>query len=61
MIKLDFLIIYDRSLYVLQYTSDILPYGEHRIKIAAQEGDSEFYKLTYWPSVNSIRINSTEM
>lgn len=52
---------YDRTLYALQYTSDILPYGQHRVKIAAHEGDSEFYKLTYWPSVDSIRMNSTEI
>ncbi|KAK8837937.1 hypothetical protein M9Y10_035879 [Tritrichomonas musculus] len=47
--------------YVLQYTSDILPYGEHTIKIEMAGAQFEIYKFAYWPSVHAERLNSTQI
>lgn len=48
----------------LVYRSDLLPYKEYRLRILPSTNDGnghfELYKLVYWPSVNSKRINSTE-
>lgn len=46
---------------IVQYTSDILPYGIHTIKAASDgNGPFHFYKFSYWPSVEATRFNSTE-
>lgn len=47
--------------YALQYTSDILPYGEHTIKIEMLGAQFELYKFTYWPMVHALRLNSTQI
>lgn len=47
--------------YVSQYTSDILPYGEHTIKVEPMNDDIELYKFAYWPSIHALRVNSTEI
>lgn len=48
------------QLYYLHYTSDIIPYGWHTIKVTPLGDDIEIYKFTYWPSVRALRLNSTE-
>ena len=45
----------------LQYTSDVIPYGTHTLRVEPNGDDIELYKFTYWPSVHGIRLNSTEM
>lgn len=43
------------------YTSGILQYGDHVIKIQSKNNVIDVYKIVYWPSVNAIRINSSEL
>lgn len=47
--------------YALQYTSDVLPYGEHTIRIEMKNAQFELYKFAYWPSVIAERLNSTQI
>lgn len=44
--------------YALQYTSPILPYGEHKIKVQSVREKIEIYKFAYWQSVHAQRLNS---
>lgn len=48
----------------LIYRSDVLPYKEYKVRLLPSKNDGnghyEIYKLVYWPSANSKRINSTE-
>lgn len=46
--------------HTLLYTSDVLEYGEHTIKVTGT-GNFEIHKFAYWPSVNSKRLNATDM
>lgn len=47
--------------YALQYTSPVLPYGEHTIRIEIIDKQFEIYKIAYWPAVNAQRLNSTQI
>lgn len=49
-----------RSDYQLQYTSTIFQYDDHIVRIACRGDAFEFNKITFWPSLYAIRINSTE-
>lgn len=44
----------------LLYTSDLLTYGEHTIKVNG-EGKIQIHKFAYWPSVKAKRLNFTDM
>lgn len=50
-----------RELYKLQYTSELLTYADHTIRIESSNSDMELYKIAFWPSVNAIRLNSTDI
>ena len=47
--------------YTVLYTSRNLEYGEHNVKIQSKGNVYEIYKLVYWPSLRSKRINVTEV
>lgn len=51
-----------RTDYTLLYESDILPYGEHNVKIRSLDPNKlyELYKLVFWPSLKAKRYNSTD-
>lgn len=49
-----------RQDYAHLYTSDLLPYGVHTIKINST-GVFELHKFTYWPTINGARLNSTDV
>ena len=51
----------ERTVYALQYTSYILQNGQHVVRIQGKGQKFEFYKIAYWPSVNAIRVNSTQI
>ena len=48
-----------REAYTIVYQSDVLVYKEHTVRIIHKTKQYEIYKLTYWPSVNAVRMNST--
>lgn len=48
------------EMYVLQYTSDILTYGQHTIRAECENGQTfEISKFVYGPSLQAKRINIT--
>lgn len=47
--------------YVVIYSSDLLDYREHTIKITGKGEIYELYKLVYWPMLEAKRLNSTEL
>lgn len=49
-----------RQEYLLLYTSDLLEYKEHVVKCIGKGDVFELYKLSYWPSLKSRRLNSTD-
>ena len=49
-----------RSTFSLQFTSKLLPYGEHTIKLHSISQMYEISKIAYWPSMRAKRINFTE-
>lgn len=51
----------NRELYQLQYTSDLLLYGDHTILVETNNADIEIYKFAYWPAVKGVRLNSTDL
>ena len=50
----------NRKTFAVIYTSRNLPYGEHTVKIGTQGYPYEMYKLVYWPSLTSKRINASK-
>lgn len=50
-----------RELYQLQYTSDLLLYGDHTILVETNNADIELYKFVNWPAVKGARLNSTDL
>ncbi|KAK8892623.1 hypothetical protein M9Y10_029862 [Tritrichomonas musculus] len=43
---------------VLVFTSDVLDYGDHTIRVQGIEGSQfEIHKFTFWPDLNAYRIN----
>lgn len=49
-----------RQEHVVLYTSNILEYKDHKVKISSSEGTYEMYKIVYWPSVKARRVNITD-
>ena len=49
------------SNYRLQYSSPIFGYGEHKIKIAGKGRTFTIYKIAFWPSLDAVRLNSTDI
>lgn len=49
------------SLFSHLYTSDLLSYGLHKVRIQGFGENFEFWKFTYWLSMKAKRINSTEL
>lgn len=49
-----------RKDYAHLYTSDILQYGIHTIKINSSSV-YELHKFTYWPTLDGTRVNATEI
>ncbi|KAK8842650.1 hypothetical protein M9Y10_025510 [Tritrichomonas musculus] len=50
----------DRQEYAVIYTSEVLEYGDHKIRLSSDEV-YELYKLSYWPSLKARRLNSTQL
>lgn len=48
-----------RQDYIIIYTSNILEYKEHSIRIYSKGDTYELYKLVYWPSLSAKRLNCT--
>lgn len=42
---------------VIQFTSDIMPYGEHTIKLANRNEMYEISKIAFWPALKAKKIN----
>lgn len=51
----------NETLYALQYDSNIISYGTHTIKITGIGQLYGIYKISFWPSVQAIRVNSIQM
>lgn len=49
-----------REAYTVLYTSDLLQYREHVVKLQAKGETYELYKLVYWPSIRAKRMNCTD-
>ena len=49
-----------RQKWALLYTSNLLEYKEHVVKCIGKGDCFELYKLSYWPSLKSRRLNSTD-
>lgn len=48
------------DVYALLYTSEYLPYGEHRIQMKGKGTPFELFRLSYWPSLKARRYNVTQ-